>query len=114
MSAHGDVDLGHTLAGWTGTAIAVAGLSVLGLSVVTVSRRCSCSAPVSASWPVSRPGCCTSPDGASRAAPVPGSSGPGGDGTPGRVGATPAAWDAAPPADDPPPPPPSRPTRWRQ
>ncbi|MFF5639448.1 HGxxPAAW family protein [Streptomyces sp. NPDC012825] len=37
MSAHGDVDLGHTLAGWTGTALAVAGLSVLGASVVAVS-----------------------------------------------------------------------------
>ncbi|MFG3343528.1 HGxxPAAW family protein [Streptomyces sp. NPDC048018] len=37
MSAHGNVDLGHTVAGWTGTAVAVVGLSVLGLSVVTVS-----------------------------------------------------------------------------
>ncbi|MFD3571497.1 HGxxPAAW family protein [Streptomyces sp. NPDC058667] len=37
MSAHGDVDLGHTLAGWTGTALAVAGLSVLGVAVVAVS-----------------------------------------------------------------------------
>ncbi|MFF9505342.1 HGxxPAAW family protein [Streptomyces sp. NPDC014656] len=37
MSAHGDVDLGHTLAGWTGTGLAVAGLSVLGLAVVAVS-----------------------------------------------------------------------------
>ncbi|MEU9866154.1 HGxxPAAW family protein [Streptomyces sp. NPDC047971] len=37
MSAHGDVDLGHTVAGWTGTAIAFVGLSVLALAVVTVS-----------------------------------------------------------------------------
>ncbi|MFE5511678.1 HGxxPAAW family protein [Streptomyces sp. NPDC056529] len=37
MSAHGDVDLGHTLAGWTGTALAVAGLSALGASVVALS-----------------------------------------------------------------------------
>lgn len=38
MSAHGDVDLGHTVAGWTGTAIAVVGLSILGLAVVAVSQ----------------------------------------------------------------------------
>ncbi|MFF5455346.1 HGxxPAAW family protein [Streptomyces sp. NPDC012950] len=37
MSTHGDVDLGHTLAGWTGTALAVLGLGVLGVSVVAVS-----------------------------------------------------------------------------
>ncbi|MFJ5933974.1 HGxxPAAW family protein [Streptomyces sp. NPDC093071] len=37
MSTHGDVDLGHTLAGWTGTALAVVGLGVLGVSVVAVS-----------------------------------------------------------------------------
>ncbi|KUH40661.1 MULTISPECIES: HGxxPAAW family protein [Streptomyces] len=37
MSAHGDVDLGHTVAGWTGTAIGLAGLCVTGLAVVAVS-----------------------------------------------------------------------------
>lgn len=37
MSAHGDVDLGHTVAGWTGTVVAVIGCTVLGLAVVTVS-----------------------------------------------------------------------------
>jgi hypothetical protein len=37
MSAHGDVDLGHTVAGWTGTAIGLVGLCVTGLSVVAVS-----------------------------------------------------------------------------
>ncbi|MET9934938.1 MULTISPECIES: HGxxPAAW family protein [unclassified Streptomyces] len=37
MSAHGDVDLGHTLAGWAGTALAVTGLGVLGVSVVAAS-----------------------------------------------------------------------------
>ncbi|MFB7942316.1 HGxxPAAW family protein [Streptomyces sp. NPDC056049] len=33
MSAHGDVDLGHTLAGWTGTALATLGCAVLGLAL---------------------------------------------------------------------------------
>ncbi|MFF8293380.1 HGxxPAAW family protein [Streptomyces sp. NPDC016309] len=37
MSAHGDVDLGHTLAGWTGTLIGLAGLCVTGSAVVAVS-----------------------------------------------------------------------------
>ncbi|MFD9003243.1 HGxxPAAW family protein [Streptomyces sp. NPDC059582] len=37
MSAHGDVDLGHTVAGWTGTVVAVIGFAVLGAAVVTVS-----------------------------------------------------------------------------
>lgn len=37
MSAHGHVDLGHTVAGWTGTVIGLVSLSVLGLSVITVS-----------------------------------------------------------------------------
>lgn len=37
MSAHGNVDLGHTLAGWTGTAIALTGLTVTGVAVVAVS-----------------------------------------------------------------------------
>ncbi|MFK0224208.1 HGxxPAAW family protein [Streptomyces sp. NPDC090303] len=37
MSAHGHVDLGHTVAGWTGTATGLLSLSVLGLSVITVS-----------------------------------------------------------------------------
>lgn len=37
MSAHGDVDMGHTVAGWTGTAIALAGLCVMGFAVVAVS-----------------------------------------------------------------------------
>ncbi|MET9962858.1 HGxxPAAW family protein [Streptomyces sp. NPDC006326] len=33
MSAHGDVDLGHTVAGWTGTALAVLGSALAGLAV---------------------------------------------------------------------------------
>ncbi|MFD7032402.1 HGxxPAAW family protein [Streptomyces sp. NPDC059917] len=33
MSAHGDVDLGHTVAGWTGTAVGVFGSTVTGLAV---------------------------------------------------------------------------------
>ncbi|QGV82340.1 HGxxPAAW family protein [Streptomyces ficellus] len=37
MSAHGDVDLGHTVAGWTGTALGLLGLCVTGLAVITVS-----------------------------------------------------------------------------
>ncbi|MEU6950276.1 HGxxPAAW family protein [Streptomyces sp. NPDC046316] len=37
MSAHGDVDLGHTVAGWVGTAVAFVGLGVLALAVVVVS-----------------------------------------------------------------------------
>ncbi|MFF2126731.1 HGxxPAAW family protein [Streptomyces olivochromogenes] len=37
MSAHGDVDLGHTVAGWTGTSIAVVGFSVAGLGLILVS-----------------------------------------------------------------------------
>ncbi|MFJ8593468.1 HGxxPAAW family protein [Streptomyces sp. NPDC093598] len=30
MSAHGDVDMGHTVAGWTGTALAVLGSAATG------------------------------------------------------------------------------------
>ncbi|MFJ1733021.1 HGxxPAAW family protein [Streptomyces sp. NPDC088254] len=37
MSAHENVDLGHTVAGWTGTAVAVAGFCVAGLGVIAVS-----------------------------------------------------------------------------
>lgn len=37
MSAHGDVDLGHTLAGWTGTALAVVGATVAGVAVCAAS-----------------------------------------------------------------------------
>ncbi|MFB4424278.1 HGxxPAAW family protein [Streptomyces sp. QL37] len=37
MSAHGDHDLGHTVAGWTGTAIGVLGSAVLGLAAVLTS-----------------------------------------------------------------------------
>jgi hypothetical protein len=37
MSAHGEGDLGHTVAGWTGTAIAVAGSAVLGAGLVARS-----------------------------------------------------------------------------
>ncbi|MFD7554913.1 MULTISPECIES: HGxxPAAW family protein [unclassified Streptomyces] len=35
MSAHGHVDLGHTVAGWTGTALALLGTAGAGLSVCT-------------------------------------------------------------------------------
>jgi hypothetical protein len=37
MSAHENVDLGHTVAGWTGTAVAVVGFCVAGLGVIAVS-----------------------------------------------------------------------------
>ncbi|MFJ6851530.1 HGxxPAAW family protein [Streptomyces sp. NPDC091271] len=37
MSAHGDHDLGHTVAGWTGTAIGVLGGAVLGVAVIATS-----------------------------------------------------------------------------
>ncbi|MFD7916320.1 HGxxPAAW family protein [Streptomyces sp. NPDC059752] len=37
MSAHGNVDLGHTAAGWLGTSIAVAGFATVGVSMVAVS-----------------------------------------------------------------------------
>ncbi|MFD9337151.1 HGxxPAAW family protein [Streptomyces sp. NPDC060028] len=33
MSAHGDVDLGHTVAGWTGTCLALLGCTGAGVSV---------------------------------------------------------------------------------
>ncbi|MFJ7990238.1 HGxxPAAW family protein [Streptomyces sp. NPDC096351] len=33
MSAHGDVDLGHTLAGWTGTTVAGLGSAVAGAGI---------------------------------------------------------------------------------
>ncbi|MFF2306984.1 HGxxPAAW family protein [Streptomyces sp. NPDC058128] len=33
MSAHGDVDLGHTLAGWTGTTLAGLGSAVAGAGI---------------------------------------------------------------------------------
>ncbi|MGW2572376.1 HGxxPAAW family protein [Streptomyces sp. NPDC001537] len=37
MSAHENVDLGHTVAGWTGTAVALVGFCVAGLGVIAVS-----------------------------------------------------------------------------
>ena len=37
MSAHGDHDLGHTIAGWTGTAIAAAGCAVMGVALTAGS-----------------------------------------------------------------------------
>ncbi|MDX2920802.1 MULTISPECIES: HGxxPAAW family protein [Streptomyces] len=37
MSAHGHVDLGHTAAGWAGTAVAVIGLTLTGVAVTAVS-----------------------------------------------------------------------------
>ncbi|MFH9607738.1 HGxxPAAW family protein [Streptomyces sp. NPDC017448] len=37
MSAHGHVDLGHTVAGWAGTGAAVTGLALTGVAVVAVS-----------------------------------------------------------------------------
>ncbi|MEU6070146.1 HGxxPAAW family protein [Streptomyces sp. NPDC047082] len=37
MSAHGDVDMGHTVAGWTGTCIAVVGFCAAGLGMILVS-----------------------------------------------------------------------------
>jgi hypothetical protein len=37
MSAHENMDLGHTVAGWTGTAVALAGFCVTGLGVIAVS-----------------------------------------------------------------------------
>ncbi|MFG2195058.1 HGxxPAAW family protein [Streptomyces sp. NPDC048639] len=37
MSVHGDVDLGHTVAGWTGTGIALTGLTVSGAGVCAAS-----------------------------------------------------------------------------
>lgn len=36
-SLHGHVDLGHTVAGWTGTAIALIGFTAMGLAVVLAS-----------------------------------------------------------------------------
>ncbi|MFF0505827.1 HGxxPAAW family protein [Streptomyces fimicarius] len=37
MSAHGHVDLGHTAAGWAGTATAIIGVTLTGIAVVAVS-----------------------------------------------------------------------------
>ncbi|MFC8674572.1 HGxxPAAW family protein [Streptomyces griseorubiginosus] len=37
MSAHDNVDLGHTVAGWTGTAVALGGFSLAGLGVIAGS-----------------------------------------------------------------------------
>ncbi|WP_327188164.1 HGxxPAAW family protein [Streptomyces sp. NBC_01334] len=37
MSAHGHVDMGHTVAGWTGTFIAVVGFTIAGIGVTAVS-----------------------------------------------------------------------------
>ncbi|MET7746690.1 HGxxPAAW family protein [Streptomyces sp. NPDC005385] len=34
MSAHGDVDMGHTVAGWTGTSIGLAGSVTAGVGVI--------------------------------------------------------------------------------
>ncbi|KUN29594.1 hypothetical protein AQJ23_02185 [Streptomyces antibioticus] len=40
MSAHGDVDLGHTVAGWSGTALAVLGSAVAGTGLCLGSVLC--------------------------------------------------------------------------
>ncbi|MFD4522782.1 HGxxPAAW family protein [Streptomyces sp. NPDC058470] len=37
MSAHGDHDMGHTVAGWTGTALATVGSTILGVALATGS-----------------------------------------------------------------------------
>nr|WP_238431946.1 HGxxPAAW family protein [Streptomyces cavernae] len=37
MGAHGDHDMGHTVAGWTGTAVACAGTAVLGAALIAGS-----------------------------------------------------------------------------
>ncbi|WP_327677472.1 HGxxPAAW family protein [Streptomyces sp. NBC_00467] len=37
MSAHGDHDMGHTVAGWTGTALATAGTAVVGAGLAAGS-----------------------------------------------------------------------------
>ncbi|MER6599740.1 HGxxPAAW family protein [Streptomyces parvus] len=37
MSAHGHVDLGHTAAGWAGTATAIIGLTLTGIAMAAVS-----------------------------------------------------------------------------
>ncbi|MEU2284925.1 HGxxPAAW family protein [Streptomyces sp. NPDC013178] len=37
MSAHGDVDLGHTVAGWTGTFVAVVGCGIAGIGLTADS-----------------------------------------------------------------------------
>lgn len=37
MSAHGDHDMGHTVAGWTGTAMATLGSAVLGVALAAGS-----------------------------------------------------------------------------
>ncbi|WP_258177351.1 HGxxPAAW family protein [Streptomyces solincola] len=37
MGMHGDADLGHTVAGWTGTAVAAAGFAVLGSGLIAAS-----------------------------------------------------------------------------
>ncbi|MFF1870984.1 HGxxPAAW family protein [Kitasatospora herbaricolor] len=37
MSAHGDHDMGHTVAGWTGSALTIAGTTVMGLAFVAGS-----------------------------------------------------------------------------
>ncbi|MFD9903427.1 HGxxPAAW family protein [Streptomyces sp. NPDC059063] len=37
MSMHGDHDLGHTVAGWTGTAVAVLGSAVMGVALAVDS-----------------------------------------------------------------------------
>ncbi|MEV7344155.1 HGxxPAAW family protein [Streptomyces sp. NPDC093544] len=37
MSAHGDHDMGHTVAGWTGTAMATVGTTILGVALAAGS-----------------------------------------------------------------------------
>ncbi|MGW3214506.1 HGxxPAAW family protein [Streptomyces parvus] len=37
MSAHGHVDLGHTAAGWAGTATTIIGLTLTGIAMAAVS-----------------------------------------------------------------------------
>ncbi|MFJ2862448.1 HGxxPAAW family protein [Kitasatospora sp. NPDC087314] len=37
MSAHGDHDMGHTIAGWTGSVIAILGFAVAGAALILAS-----------------------------------------------------------------------------
>lgn len=95
MSAHGHVDMGHTVAGWTGTATAVVGCTVLGVAVAAVSLPVALAGTgltlgaALLTWLLHLAGW-GKPSARARRA-----SGPGRYGTARPAGATPAAWAAA-------------------
>lgn len=68
---HGDHDMGHTLAGWTGTAICLAGSAVSGAFLCAARPAGVALGAGMWRWVRWSPGCCTSRGGEAQWAPAP-------------------------------------------